>query len=364
MSHPERLARAAGDLASSGLDAMIVAPSPDLSWLIGYDPPPLERLTALVVRPGTDPVLVVPELERALAADATAGSPTDLIGWRDGEDPYEIVADLTGGASRVALADRTWASHTLALQRAVPTARFEATSEALPSLRAIKDDAEVDELASAGHGADTAFSAIVREPFAGRTERQIAAGLAHLLREHGHREVTFTIVGSGPNGASPHHEATDRVIGPGDAVVLDFGGRVPAGYCSDITRTVHVGEASADVAEVHAIVLAAQQAAFDAAGPGVPAEDVDRAARAVIESAGYGERFVHRTGHGIGLEEHEPPYIVSGNATPLQAGMCFSIEPGVYLENRFGVRIEDIVVVTDDGARRLNKAPRELLRVD
>ena len=181
---------------------------------------------------------------------------------------------------------------------------------------------------------------------------------AHLV-ETGHQLATFGIVGSGPNGASPHHEAGDRTIRQGDTVVLDFGGRL-AGYCSDISRTVSVGEPSGEVKEVHAIVQEAQEAAFNAIRPGVAAQDVDRAARRVIEDAGYGENFIHRTGHGIGLEEHEHPYIVQGNERLLEPGMSFSIEPGIYLEGRFGVRIEDIATVTEDGGMRLNHAPREL----
>jgi Xaa-Pro aminopeptidase len=198
--------------------------------------------------------------------------------------------------------------------------------------------------------------------FAGRRELDVAADLAESLRAHGHETVEFTIVGSGPNGASPHHEAGEREIRPGDAVVLDFGGRM-AGYCSDITRTVVVGEPEPELVRVHGIVRAAQQAGVEAVAPGVPCEAVDAAARAVIEEAGFGEAFMHRTGHGIGLDVHEPPYIVAGNRTPLEPGMTFSVEPGIYLAGRFGVRIEDIVAVTRDGVERLNEAPRELATV-
>jgi Xaa-Pro aminopeptidase len=179
---------------------------------------------------------------------------------------------------------------------------------------------------------------------------------------NGCESAAFGIVGSGPTGASPHHDAGDRVIQPGDAVVLDYGGRF-GGYCSDMTRTVSVGEPPPEVKEVHAVVREAQEASFRSVRPGVPAQEIDRAARRVIEEAGYGDRFIHRTGHGIGLDEHETPYIVEGNDEPLEPGMCFSIEPGIYLEGRFGVRLEDIVTVTLDGARRLNEAPRDLVVV-
>ena len=257
------------------------------------------------------------------------------------------------------MTDRTWASHLLALERAGPERSFVAAGEALPLLRAVKDPDEIERLRVVAHAADGAFADVISLPFAGRAEAEVAAELDRLLREHGHERVDFTIVGSGPNAASSHHEPGERRIEPGDAVVMDFGG-MRDDYCSDITRTVFVGEPTDEEREVYAIVRAAQQAAFDAVRPGVAAQDVDRAARAVITDAGYGERFVHRTGHGIGLEVHEPPYIVEGNATPLEPGMTFSDEPGIYLEGRFGVRIEDQVAVTAEGAERLNDATREL----
>ncbi len=360
--HAGRLARAGEAAGAAGLDALIVAPGPDLAYLAGYDPPPLERLTALVVRPDGAPVLLVPELERPLAAASPAGSLLAIVPWRDGADPYAALGRLLGphaARGRFGAADRMWASHLMALQARLPEAAFTAASRVLGALRAVKDAAEVELLRSAAAAADRTFDAIRAERFAGRAEREVAAALSAHLVAFGHETVSFVIVGSGPNGASPHHEAGDRVIEPGDAVVLDFGGRL-SGYASDITRTVAVGESAPQVREVHAVVRAAQRAAFEAVRPGVAAEDVDRAARGVIEEAGYGRQFFHRTGHGIGLEEHEPPWIVQGNGEPLRPGMAFSIEPGVYLEGRFGVRIEDIVVVTDDGVRSLNEAPRDL----
>jgi Xaa-Pro aminopeptidase len=228
---------------------------------------------------------------------------------------------------------------------------------ALPMLRAVKDAAEVDRLAAAGAAADAAYEQIVEVRFAGRSERQIGADLAGFLREQGHSQVDFTIVGSGPNGANPHHEMGERVVRDGDMVILDFGG-LRAGYGSDTTRTVHVGPPTDAEREVFDVVRAAQQAAFEAVRPGVACQDVDRVARQVIVDAGYGPQFIHRTGHGIGLTTHEPPYLVEGEARPLVPGMCFSIEPGIYLRDRFGVRIEDIVTVTEDGGRRLNNTDR------
>ena len=360
--YAERRDRTTLAAEAAGLGGILVSPGPDLAYLTGHTPMPLERLTLLVLAAGRDPVLVVPTLERPLAAAVAGGSRLGLLDWRDGtEDPYELVAGLLG-PGRYAVTDRTWASHLLALQSASGR-DFVAAGTVLPLLRAIKDPDELERLRAAGRAADAAFEDVLALPFAGRTEAEMSLELDRLLRTHGHQRVDFTVVGSGPNAASSHHEPGDRRLEPGDAVVMDFGG-ARDDYCSDITRTVFVGEASDEQREVYAIVRTAQQAAFEAVRPGVPAQDVDRAARAVIADAGYGDRFVHRTGHGIGLEVHEPPYIVEGNETPLQAGMTFSDEPGIYLEGRFGVRIEDQVAVTPDGAERLNEASRDLTVVD
>lgn len=230
-------------------------------------------------------------------------------------------------------------------------------------LRGVKDAAELDRLAAAGAAADATYEEIRKVPFAGRRETDVAADVAALLRQFGHSQVDFTIVASGPNGANPHHEAGDRVIERGDMVVLDFGG-LKHGYGSDTSRTVHVGEPDDEERTVHDIVREAQEAGFRAVRPGAACQDVDRAARAVITEAGYGEYFIHRTGHGIGVTTHEPPYMIEGEELPLVPGMCFSVEPGIYLPGRFGVRIEDIVTVTEDGGRRLNTTSRELVIVD
>jgi D-alanyl-D-alanine dipeptidase len=353
----ERRGRASASAEEAGLAGLLVTPGPDLVYLMGHEPPPLERLTLLLLVPGRDPVLVVPELERPAAATAPGASGVELVGWRDGEDPYEAVARILR-AGRYALTDQTWAAHLLALEHATADCMFVAAGRSLPLLRAVKDEDEIEALRAAGRGADEAFAELATLPFAGRREEEVAADVDRLLREHGHDRVDFTIVGSGPNGASPHHAAGERNIAAGDAVVLDFGGRA-GGYCSDITRTVFVGDPDEEQARVYDVVRRAQQAAFDAVRPGVAAQDVDRAARAVITDAGYGDRFVHRTGHGIGLEVHEPPYIVEGNETPLVPGMTFSDEPGVYLPDRFGVRIEDQVLVIERGAERLNEATRD-----
>jgi Xaa-Pro aminopeptidase len=355
--YADRRTRALTAAEDAELAGLLVAPGADLVYLVGHDPPPLERLTLLLLAVGRDPVLVVPELERPAAERAPGIDDVELVSWRDGDDPYELVArNLRAG--RYSISDGTWASHLLALGHATADCLFVAAGRALPLLRAVKDEDEIAKLRSAAQGADATFARIVSLPFAGRRELDVAADLDRLLREHGHDRVEFTIVAGGPNGASPHHGTGERVAVPGDAVVLDFGG-VANGYCSDITRTVFVGEPGEEQLRVYGVVASAQQAAFEAVRPGVPAQDIDRAARAVITSAGYGDRFIHRTGHGIGLEIHESPYIVEGNETPLEPGMTFSDEPGVYLAGRFGVRIEDQLVVTRDGAERLNQASRE-----
>ncbi len=361
--HSGRLRRTAERASELGIDALIVAPGPDLVYLSGYEAPPLERLTALVVRPGSDPILIVPTLERPRAQDSGAGAVADIVDWPDGAYPYETVRSvLSSSVGTVGVSDRLWALHLLGIQRAVPDAAFGSAARVISPLRAVKDPYEVDLLQFVASAADRAFDRIVKEPFAGRAERDVAADLAAFLVDEGHEVPLFTIVAGGPNSASPHHEPGERVIAPGDAVVLDFGGR-RMGYSSDITRTVFVGEPSDEMRRVYDAVRAGQRAAFERVAPAVPAEDVDRAAREVIADAGYGDRFIHRTGHGIGLEEHEDPYLVVGNAEPLREGNAFSIEPGIYLAGRFGVRIEDIVVVSGDGARSLNRATREAVVV-
>jgi len=364
MSHDfaGRLERAARAAHSAKLSALVVTPSPDLFYLTGYDAPVLERLTALVVRARGDPVLIVPRLEQPRAEASSAGKLVDVVSWMDGEDPNRLVRRLVKAKGRIGVTDRMWAAQLLGLQRALPHATFRSAAKALAPLRAVKDAGEVGFLRQAARGADRTFGEVITEPLVGRSEADVGGALADGLRRHVHQTVGFTIVGSGPNGASPHHDTGRRRIRAGDVVVLDFGGRV-GGYCSDVTRTVSAGEPSSRVREVHEVVREAQEAAFLAAGPGVPAQEVDRAARAVIDAAGYGDAFIHRTGHGIGLEEHEDPYIVEGNDRPLVAGNCFSIEPGIYLAGRFGVRIEDIVTVTEDGCDRLNRATRQLLVV-
>ena len=355
-----RMSRAVDEAQEVGLDGLLVTPGPDLVWFTGYRPPAVtERLTVLVLAPGMEPTLLVPTLERPDAEAAEGARSLGIVDWTDGTDPYARAGDLLQHDGRFGVSDSAWALHLLGLQQALPRTHYRSLTHSLPMLRAVKDAREVERLALAGAAADSTYQEIVRLRFGGRREAEVAADLARLLREFGHEQVDFTVVGSGPNGANPHHEAGDRVIQPGDAVVLDFGGLMH-GYGSDTTRTVCVGEPSAEVQRVHDVVRAAQQAAFEAVRPGLPCQEVDRIARSVITEAGYGEHFIHRTGHGIGVTTHEPPYLVEGEEQPLVPGMCFSIEPGIYLAGRFGVRIEDIVTVTADGGRRLNDTDRQL----
>jgi Xaa-Pro aminopeptidase len=356
----QRMTRAAAQAAAAGLSGVLVTPGPDLRYFAGYAPIAItERITMLVIQEARPPWMIVPALERPGAESAPAAAALALRDWADGEDAYAAAAGMLDPAGTYAISDSAWAMHVLGLQQTLPESRYVSMTDALPTVRAVKDAEELERLAAAGAAADAVFEEIAATRFSGRTEAEIAAELAELLTAHGHSTVEFTIVASGPNGANPHHEEGGRVVEEGDMVVLDFGGTVD-GYGSDTTRTVHVGEPTEAEAEVYDVVRRAQQAAFEAVRPGVRCQDVDRAARGVIAGAGYGERFIHRTGHGIGLTAHEPPYMIEGETRPIEAGMCFSIEPGIYLPGRFGVRIEDIVVATDDGARRLNTTSREL----
>jgi D-alanyl-D-alanine dipeptidase len=355
-----RMERAARQAKDAGLTGVLVTPGPDLVYFTGYQPTAItERLTMLVIQESRDPAMIVPILERPDAEGAAGADAVELSDWTDGSDPYAAASPLLDSGGRYAISDSAWAMHVLALQEALPDSGYVSMTQTLPMLRAVKDDDELQRLTLAGQAADASYEDIVNVRFAGRRETEVAADLAGLLRKHGHSQVDFTVVGSGPNGANPHHEAGDRTIEEGDMVVLDFGG-LKDGYGSDTTRSVHVGEPTDEEREVHEIVRRAQQAGFEAVTTGIACQEVDRAARKVITDAGYGEYFIHRVGHGIGLTTHEPPYMVEGEEHPIEPGMCFSIEPGIYLPGRFGVRIEDIVVATEDGGRRLNNTSHDL----
>ncbi len=361
-SHAARRDRAAASCRGQGLSVLLISPGSDLAYLSGYDISPSERLTCLVLTADGRAVLVLPAFESARAV--AAAPDLEQRPWAETEDPFEFVRDLVPEVGDVAVADQMWAASVLRLQGALRGRTFRQASAVTRTLRARKDPSEVQALRQVAAAADRAYLRILGAEFAGRPERDVAADLAAALRAEGHDEVSFTIVAAGPNGASPHHQTGDRRIGDGDVVVMDFGGK-RQGYCSDITRTVRVGSRTDDLVQrVHDTVLRAQEAGYAAARAGAPAERVDAAARGIIAEAGYGDRFIHRTGHGIGLDGHEHPYLVAGNAEPLEPDMAFSIEPGIYLPGRFGVRIEDIAVLDRSGvAEPLNHADRRLALV-
>ncbi len=364
----ERLERARKQLADRGVDAVLVGPSADFRYLTGYLPPGLERLTMLVMPAEGIPQLVVPTLEAPLAAEHLGDLEIDVVAWLETDDPVALVRDALDGAGiasgRLAVGDQLWSAFLLRLQDALPGAAFTLASTVTRPLRMVKDAAEIEALARVAAAIDQVIDGLGGLHWAGRTEREIARELDAAIRAT-HDETLFVIVGSGPNSASPHHVPGERVVRPGDPVVVDIGGRLD-GYASDTTRTLVVGEPPAAFLELYEVLQRAQEAGCETAVEGVPAEAVDAACRQVIGAAGHGEHFIHRTGHGIGLEEHEDPYIVAGNAERLVEGMAFSVEPGIYLQGRYGARIEDIVVCTapagpaQGGARRLNRTSRDL----
>jgi Xaa-Pro aminopeptidase len=359
-----RLADVARLAAADGIDAVLVTPGQDLQYLTGYDAVPLERLTCLVVRADGTSALVLPRLE-ALAAQASpiGGLDIELLPWGELDDPYALVAGAVGSAGTVALDNHMWAEKVLALRAALPEVEQVLAGQVISELRMRKDPSEVAALLNAGAAIDRVHAAVPTLLRAGRTEREVAEDIANLILKEGHVRVDFVIVGSGPNGASPHHEVSDRVIEQGDVVVVDIGGTMPDGYCSDCTRTYAVGSAPDDFLGHYAVLEEAQRAAVASATVGTTCEQVDAAARDVLAAAGLGDLFIHRTGHGIGLDTHEEPYIVAGNDRPLEAGMAFSVEPGFYVEGRFGARIEDIVIASPDGPIVANQQPRSLVMV-
>ncbi|MEX1171492.1 MAG: Xaa-Pro peptidase family protein [Chloroflexota bacterium] len=364
-----RLARAAAATSAAGLDALLIGVGADLRYLTGYEAMPLERLTMLVVTPAQPPVVVVPRLERG-AAEAGLRTPMAIRTWGETDDPYALGVLGLPGVARVGVSDTMLAKHLLRLQATFGSgSTFALASTVLRDLRMIKDADEVRLLRLAAQAADRVVARIASGRLVGRTEADVAREVREQLIAEGHEAAHFAIVGSGPNSASPHHDASDRVILAGEPIVLDIGGTL-GGYGSDITRTLWVtGGASGNGPDARFRALfdvlhAAQASGTAAVRPGVACEAVDAAARDVIDAAGYREAFFHRTGHGIGLEGHEDPYLVAGNDLPLQPGMAFSVEPGIYLAGEYGARIEDIVVCGEDGPIVLNEARRELYVVD
>ncbi len=359
-TYARRLSAAADGAARAGLTGLVLTPGYDLRYLTGSRAQTFERLTALVVPVTGQPTVVLPRLELAtLKESAIPDLGLDVRDWVDGDNPYDLVALALGGHARVAVTDSMPALHLLPLADVLGATPVLATG-VMATLRMVKDPGEIAALQRAGAAIDRVHARVPEFLRVGRTEAQVAADITKAIVAEGHSEAAFVIVGSGPHGADPHHECSGREIRPGDVVVVDIGGPVEPGYNSDCTRTYCLGQPSAEVAEQYAVLQRAQAAAVAAVRPGVTAEQVDAAARDVLAEAGLAEYFVHRTGHGIGLSVHEEPYIVAGNDQPLAEGMAFSVEPGIYLPGRWGARIEDIVIVTADGALPVNSRPHEL----
>ncbi|GAC56109.1 Xaa-Pro dipeptidase [Gordonia hirsuta DSM 44140 = NBRC 16056] len=362
--YAQRLARAAQLTGAAGLDAIVVGTGPDLRYLTGMTADTFERLTALVIPAVGAPRLVTPRLELAAVRDsAIPDLDVTVRDWVDGADPYALALAGLEENSVLAVSDSLPALHLVPLADRLQ-APLRLATPVLRELRMIKDDAELAALRTAGAAIDRVHARMGQWLRPGRTEAAVAADIAAAIVAEGHTEAAFVIVGSGPNGADPHHEHSERVIGADDIVVIDIGGPLPIGYNSDCTRTYCFAEPPAEVAQAYAALERAQAASVAAVRPGATAESIDAAGRTLLQEAGLGEHFIHRTGHGIGLSVHEEPYIVAGNTDVLRPGMVFSVEPGVYLPGRWGARIEDIVIVTDDGAEPVNTRPHGLTRLE
>ncbi|WP_298334537.1 aminopeptidase P family protein [Ferrimicrobium sp.] len=350
-------------LAANEVDALLITLGRELPWLIGYQAMPLERITCLYMDASGSTRLVIPKLE---APRVRALPGLELVPWVDGEDPFGLLGSMIRDAKVVAVDDRFISGWLLPLMERAPRASLRSATSLLNPLRRQKDAIEIELLELAAHAADRVTERLIRGEIkvANRRESEVAKDIGEALLEEGHTSVNFTIVGSGPNSASPHHDPTHRVIMPGDALVLDFGGTYSIdgepGYCSDTTRTFAVGEIPEGFGELYDVLYHAQAAARESIRVGMSGREADLVARHVIADGGYGEYFVHRLGHGIGLDEHEDPYLSSENVLPLEAGTAFSIEPGIYLPGRYGARIEDIVILEEKGVRPLNESPREL----
>ena len=316
----------------------------------------------LVVPAEGDLTLIVPALEEPRVHRIP--ELFDVVPWNETEDPLDLVANECSGASTIAVGDQMWSRFLVGLLSRLPHVSWTRANEVVSPARMVKGAAEIAALKSAAAAVDRIAARLQAGDIAlvGRTEAEVSAELSRQILAEGHQKVNFAIVAAGENAASPHHHPGDRIIGPDEIVLCDFGGTMN-GYCSDITRCVVTGAISSDIAAAWSVLQAAQDVGVRAGVVGVACEEVDRATRAVIAEAGYGEYFVHRTGHGIGLEEHEDPYMVEGSTVPLAAGHAYSVEPGIYVPGKWGMRLEDIVVATDEGPLRLNEACHDLVSV-
>ncbi len=361
----ERLARARDLMDSDGVDVLLLSVGADLPYFCGYEAMPLERITMLVVPRDGDASLVVPGLEAARVVERPGVF--SIRPWAETEDPIALITRLMGGAAVAAVGDHMWAGFLVDLIDACPNTAFRRASTITSPIRSVKDTSEIERLRAAGQAVDRIAARLQggEIPLIGQTEAQVSAELGRQILEEGHDRVNFAIVAAGENASSPHHEAGDRVIQEGEGLLCDFGGTMIGddgiGYCSDITRCVWVGERpEREFLEAYAVLHEAQAASVRAATVGTAAQDVDRAGREKIVAAGFGSYFIHRTGHGIGVEAHEDPYIVEGNSTPLVVGNAFSIEPGIYMPGRWGMRLEDIVVAAEAGPDSLNTVDHQL----
>lgn len=368
--YAHRLEKAARLAAEAGLDGLIFGTGAELAYLTGAWLSTHERLTALVVPAHGRPSFVLPGVDRGdLQRSAIPELDVKVVGWADGENPHQLAVAALGSLPeqpQVGVGADLTADHLLTLQELLgghPGCTVLA-STLLKELFMRKDEPELAQLREAGAAIDRVHAQVPQLLQAGRTEREVAADLDRLILAEGHTAVDFVIVGSGPNGANAHHDYSDRVLEDGDVVVVDLGGTWGAGYHSDCTRTYVVGGPEAlrdsEFGRMYAVLERAQAAAVAAARPGVTAESIDKVARDIIAEAGFGSEFIHRTGHGIGLSTHEEPFIMAGNSLVLEPGMAFSVEPGIYVAGKWGARIEDILVVTENGAESLNQNSRAL----
>ena len=358
-----RLTRVRTAMLEAGFDTLLLSLGADLPWITGYHAMPLERLTMLVLPVDDTPTLVIPGMEAARVHEMP--ELFNMRPWGETESPTKIVADLVGTRTNLGISDRSWSTFLLDLQTLLPGANWRQASQVTGSLRAVKDAAEIDALQNAAAAVDIIAAQLQNGEISliGRTEAEVSADLSARILAEGHEIVNFAIVAAGENAASPHHHPGSRVIRANEVVLTDFGGTM-ADYCSDITRCVYTGEPPAEFAELYEVLMASQAAGVAAGTVGTPCEGIDQASRRVIDDAGLGRYFIHRTGHGIGMEAHEDPYMVSGNTEPLLAGHAYSVEPGIYVSGRWGARLEDIVVATDDGPLSLNTADHRLLVVE
>jgi len=352
MTQPkERLTKLQARMRETGVDLAAIGPTANMRYLLGFAPHPDERVCLLLVTP-KDAKLVVPGLNRDEVAAHTDN--IDMISWADVDGPQAALRQALGAQKfpTVAFDGGTRADFLLALQANMVGAKISSADALIAPLRERKGADEIEILAEAAHQADVAMQAAVDACRVGATEAEVAEAVQKSFRQSGAESADFFIVGAGANGAFPHHHSSATKLKAGDAIVIDIGA-THLGYKSDITRMVHLGKPTQEFTQAYEAVLNANQRAMAAVKPGVKAEEIDRIGRGVLESAGLGQYFTHRLGHGLGLDGHETPWIMKGNATVLQEGMVFSIEPGVYLTGKFGIRIEDIVVVTSTGARNL-----------